>query len=252
MPEGARAAESPPSARMAPRAAPTRPPPAPPTLQDDDAVPAAPGEGGRGRREAAGGETDARRPPSFAPSAGAWGAPAPTTASAWDAPAPAAAAPPVIGVSDDVSQEGEGGGRKRARASAAAHRFPPPQRNLASVRAALDARERSLAAREAALARAEADVRRSGGGANLGPDKNWPRGCPVVHHDIQGEVPAGAQGCVRAAYGAYLGLCLCLLFNAVAVLVRLGAAKMDPTKLPSFLMAMIYLCAGVPGAWVLW
>lgn len=27
---------------------------------------------------------------------------------------------------------------------------------------------------------------------------------------------------------------------------------MDPTKLPAFLMAAIYLTAGVPGAWVLW
>ena len=31
-----------------------------------------------------------------------------------------------------------------------------------------------------------------------------------------------------------------------------NSKKMDPTKLPAFLMSAIYLTAGVPGAWVLW
>ena len=163
---------------------------------------------------------------------GAWPNPAAgATTSAWGAAAPPpSSAPPTIGVSDD--------------------------RALASARAALDARERDMAAREAALSRAEADVRRGGGGGGRGggsgPDKNWPRCCPVVHHDIAGEIPASAQGAIRAAYWAYLGLVFCLLFNTGAVFVRFAVHKLDPTKLPSFLMAAIYLCAGVPGAWLLW
>ena len=168
-----------------------RPPLHPPLSQDDDTVPAA----------ASGASSDDKEerqrhggPPFFHPPASP---PFSPSASAWDAPPP----PPVIGVSD---------------VDAAAR--------------ALDARERDLAAREAAVARAEADLRRGGGAASAaaavgGPVKNWPRCCPFVHHDIAGEVPASAQGAVRAAYWAFLGLVACLLFNTVAVFVRFAVHK---------------------------
>jgi secretory carrier-associated membrane protein len=136
------------------------------------------------------------------------------------------------------------------------HPLPlPTQTDLASARADLAARERALAAREAAVRRAEAEVRRVGGAAGAaarGPEKNWPRCCPVAHHDIDGEVPAGAQAAVRAGYRAFLGLVACLTYNLVGVAAMFFAHKMDVKKFPALLMAAIYFFAGIPGAWVLW
>ena len=109
------------------------------------------------------------------------------------------------------------------------------QRALSSARAALDARERELASREAALARAEEEVRRqrasNAAGASSGaavdgrPEKNWPPCCSVLHHDIQGEIPADAQAAVTSAYRAYLGLVFCLVYNCAATFARLAANK---------------------------
>jgi len=112
---------------------------------------------------------------------------------------------------------------------------------LNSARAALDARERDLAAREAALARAEEDVRRRAARANAGgapevsgrPEKNWPPCCAVLHHDIEGEVPADARGAVISAYRAYLGLVFCLIYNCAAAFARLAANKVK-RLLPRF------------------
>ena len=112
------------------------------------------------------------------------------------------------------------------------------QRALSSARAALDARERELAAREAALARAEEEVRRQRASAAAGAsssaaaggdgrEKNWPPCCSVLHHDIQGEIPADAQGAVTSAYRAYLGLVLCLVYNCAAAFARLAANKVS-------------------------
>lgn len=95
---------------------------------------------------------------------GAWG----SAAGAWDTPAPAA----TVSVDNSGARESE-----------------------------LNKREAELAKREAELRRMELELRNSGGGKST---KNWPKYCPVVHHDIAGEVPAELQGMVRSGYWAYL------------------------------------------------
>lgn len=65
------------------------------------------------------------------------------------------------------------------------------------------AREATLAAKEAQIARLETEAAQNAAlaAADL---KNWPRCCPMVRHDIPGEIPPNWQGPVTKAYWSYL------------------------------------------------
>ncbi len=65
----------------------------------------------------------------------------------------------------------------------------------------LNKREAELNRREAELRRLELEIRNNPGAKST---KNWPKFCPVLHHDIAGEIPAQSQVPVRRAYWAYL------------------------------------------------
>lgn len=65
----------------------------------------------------------------------------------------------------------------------------------------LNKREAELNRREAELRRLELEIRNNPGAKST---KNWPKFCPVLHHDIAGEIPAQSQIPVRRAYWAYL------------------------------------------------
>jgi hypothetical protein len=65
----------------------------------------------------------------------------------------------------------------------------------------LNKREAELNKREAELRRLELEIRQNPGAKST---KNWPKFCPILHHDIAGEVPAQSQIPVRRAYWAYL------------------------------------------------
>ena len=67
--------------------------------------------------------------------------------------------------------------------------------------AELSRREAELNKREAELRRLELEIRNNPGAKSV---KNWPKFCPVLHHDIAGEIPAQSQVPVRRAYWAYL------------------------------------------------
>lgn len=67
--------------------------------------------------------------------------------------------------------------------------------------AELNKREAELSKREAELRRLELEIRQNPGAKST---KNWPKFCPVLHHDIAGEIPAQSQVPVRRAYWAYL------------------------------------------------
>jgi secretory carrier-associated membrane protein len=70
-------------------------------------------------------------------------------------------------------------------------------------------READIARREAEVNRREAELRRlelelrnaPGGRSSI---KNWPKCCPVIHHDIAGDIPANMQGVVKAAYWSFV------------------------------------------------
>lgn len=120
-------------------------------------------------------------------------------------------------------------------------------KELTTQEAELNKREAALNQREAELRRLEMELRSQGGGRST---KNWPKFCPVVHHDIAGEIPAELQRMVRGAYWAYLGFILCSFMNFVGTIALMIGVGGD--NLSSFLWAAIWAVGGVPGAFVLW
>lgn len=80
------------------------------------------------------------------------------------------------------------------------------------------------------------------------PVKNWPRFFPVVHHDINSEIPAAMQGMVRAVYWCYVGLCICLFMNFIGT----TALLITDGEVSDWLWSALYLVGGVPGAYILW
>ncbi|KAI5072719.1 hypothetical protein GOP47_0012825 [Adiantum capillus-veneris] len=116
----------------------------------------------------------------------------------------------------------------------------------------LNRREKELEAREAELRRREQELkRREDAAAKAGiviEERNWPPFFPIIHHDIVREIPSHLQRIQYFAFASWLGLIVCLLWNLVAV----SAAWIKHNGVNIFLLAIIYLVAGVPGSYVLW
>lgn len=108
-------------------------------------------------------------------------------------------------------------------------------------------REAELNKREAEVRRMEMELANSPGAKN---NKNWPRFCPVAHHDIAGEIPADKQSMIRSAYWSYLGMVWCMFFNFVAVTGALIVNSGD--NLSAWLWAVIYALGGIPLGFTLW
>ncbi|ONK55769.1 uncharacterized protein A4U43_C10F800 [Asparagus officinalis] len=111
-------------------------------------------------------------------------------------------------------------------------------KDLASWEADLKRREQDIKRREEALTSAGVPVE----------EKNWPPFFPIIHHDIAKEIPIHAQRLQYLAFASWLGICLCLGWNIIAVVVcwiKGGGVKI-------FLLACIYALLGVPLSYVLW
>ncbi|KAL6556454.1 Secretory carrier-associated membrane protein 5 [Orobanche gracilis] len=112
------------------------------------------------------------------------------------------------------------------------------ERELANWEADLHRRERELKRREDNVASAGVPV----------DNKNWPPFFPVIHHDIANEIPVHAQRLQYLAFASWLGIVLCLVFNAIAITVcwiRGGGVKI-------FFLAIIYALMGCPLSYILW
>ncbi|KAL8130436.1 hypothetical protein V2J09_019591 [Rumex salicifolius] len=113
-------------------------------------------------------------------------------------------------------------------------------------------KERELQAKEGELRRREQEVkRREDAVARAGivlEEKNWPPFFPIIHHDIGNEIPIHLQRIQYTAFTTLLGLTACLLWNLVAV----TTAWIKGNDATIWFLAVIYLIAGVPGAYVLW
>lgn len=116
----------------------------------------------------------------------------------------------------------------------------------------LKKKERELQAKEAELQRREQEVkRREEAAARAGiviEEKNWPPFFPIIHHDITNEIPIHLQRLQYVAFASFLGLCLCLFWNIIAV----TTAWIKGEGVRIWFLAIIYFIAGVPGAYVLW
>ncbi|XP_074343170.1 secretory carrier-associated membrane protein 4-like isoform X1 [Apium graveolens] len=113
-------------------------------------------------------------------------------------------------------------------------------------------KEKELAAWDADLKRRERDIKRreeTVAGANVPvDDRNWPPFFPIIHHDISNEIPVNAQRLQYMAFGSWLGIVLCLVFNVLAVIICW--AKGGGVKI--FFLATIYALMGCPLSYVLW
>lgn len=113
-------------------------------------------------------------------------------------------------------------------------------------------REKELLAKEAELSRREKDIkRREEAAARAGiviEDKNWPPFFPIIHHDINNEIPVHLQRTQYVAFASLLGLVLCLFWNIVCV----TAAWIKGEGPKIWFLAIIYFILGCPGAYYLW
>ncbi|OMO65073.1 Secretory carrier membrane protein [Corchorus olitorius] len=116
----------------------------------------------------------------------------------------------------------------------------------------LKKKERELQAKESELRKREQEVkRREEAAARAGivlEEKNWPPFFPIIHHDIANEIPIHLQRLQYTAFSTFLGLCLCLLWNIIAV----TTAWIKGEGVRIWFLALIYFISGVPGAYVLW
>ncbi|KAL4585128.1 hypothetical protein LXL04_009743 [Taraxacum kok-saghyz] len=78
--------------------------------------------------------------------------------------------------------------------------------------------------------------------------KNWPPFFPLIHHDIPKDIPVHLQRTQYLAFTTFLGIIACLVWNLVAV----SAICIKGEDLDVWLLAVIYLITGVPGAYMLW
>lgn len=113
-------------------------------------------------------------------------------------------------------------------------------------------REKELLAKEAELSRREKEIkRREEAAARAGiviEEKNWPPFFPIIHHDINNEIPVHLQRTQYVAFASLLGLILCLFWNIVCVTA--AWIKGDGPKI--WFLAVIYFILGCPGAYYLW
>ncbi|KAM0054874.1 hypothetical protein Hdeb2414_s0006g00199681 [Helianthus debilis subsp. tardiflorus] len=133
----------------------------------------------------------------------------------------------------------------------------PQERGTTTVEITLDntdlkAKEKELQAKEAELKKREEDIKKREEAiaqAKVGiEDKNWPPFYPVIHHDIATEIPIHLQKIQYVAFGSWLGLIACLVWNFIAV----TAAWCQGQGTSIWLLAIIYIITGVPGSYFLW
>lgn len=116
----------------------------------------------------------------------------------------------------------------------------------------LQRKEKELATKEAALRKKEEELRRREAAAGI-VIKNWPRFFPILHHDIQNDIPVHSQGIQRAAYWSWLGIMWCLLYNVIGVSAAwIGSAVKGSKGFGNFFLALAYLLLGVPLSYWLW
>lgn len=119
-----------------------------------------------------------------------------------------------------------------------AHDFRTKEKELKAKEAELKKREQELKRKEDAIARTGIVLE----------EKNWPPFFPIIHHDITNEIPIHLQRIQYAAFTTFLGIVVCLVWNLVAV----TAAWIKGEGPTIWFLAIIYLIAGVPGAYVMW
>eukprot|EP00753_Platysulcus_tardus_P018250 PLAT6795.2.p1 GENE.PLAT6795.2~~PLAT6795.2.p1 ORF type:complete len:339 (+),score=137.76 PLAT6795.2:74-1090(+) len=118
-------------------------------------------------------------------------------------------------------------------------------------------REAALARKEAELKRREAELMRR---ENELPDdykpKNWPRCYPILHHNIEDDIPADKRNLVRFHYYTWMVTVAALFWNFFTCAAMFGTAK--PQNVTDFadpwwiVMPMLYVGLGSWLGWTAW
>jgi len=89
-------------------------------------------------------------------------------------------------------------------------------------------------------------------------EKNWPLSCwSIAHHSITEDIPLASQSKVRKMYFLWILNAVALLWNAICYLIWSSwpSAKEEKVTLSEstiVLLAIFYVCAGIPLSWLLW
>lgn len=115
---------------------------------------------------------------------------------------------------------------------------------------AIAQKEKELQRREAELEKRFEELSKRERELGTRAPRNWPRCYPIVYHAIDEEIPEYGRSQVRGVYYSYLALVTALVWNWICVTADLryvGGAAVG-----QWLLAVIFVMAGVPGAWFLW
>lgn len=120
-------------------------------------------------------------------------------------------------------------------------------------------KEKELRAKEIELNRREEEVKRqeetlSRAGVQL-EVKNWPPFAPIIHHDIENDIPVYLQKLMYTAFASLLGMVVCLFFNFIAVLIVVTTVRFDGgdrVNVAFLFLAIIYFIVGVPLSYLCW
>jgi hypothetical protein len=135
---------------------------------------------------------------------------------------------------------------------------------LAAREVEVDQRLRQARERHAQLLGMGAGAPGGGGSIKYEPPPNFPpEFCcvrPFLHHDIEAAVPEtnGARALVKETYYHWIVCCGLLLYNSVVALVALlspvtaGASITTTNSAQHFGISILYLVAGIPGAFAVW
>ncbi|XP_073005020.1 secretory carrier-associated membrane protein 2-like [Typha latifolia] len=116
----------------------------------------------------------------------------------------------------------------------------------------LKKKEKELQVKEAELIKREKELKRREDAANRAgiiiEEKNWPPFFPIIHHDIESEIPIHLQRLQYIAFASFLGLVACLFWNIIAVTV----AWIEGGGVKIWFLAILYFISGSPCAYVFW
>ncbi|CAH1414502.1 unnamed protein product [Lactuca virosa] len=118
-------------------------------------------------------------------------------------------------------------------------------KDLKAIEKELQDKEAELKRREEELKKREEAIAKSG---VVIEENNWPPFYPIIHHNIKSEIPIHLQKVQYVAFGSWLGIIVCLVWNLIAVSV----AWYEGEGVTIWLCAVIYIILGIPGSYFLW
>ncbi|XP_004306010.1 PREDICTED: secretory carrier-associated membrane protein 1 isoform X2 [Fragaria vesca subsp. vesca] len=119
-------------------------------------------------------------------------------------------------------------------------------------------KEKELKAKEAELSRKERELRKQeeaiekAGGKVVKDKKNFPPFAPIIHHDIQNDVPIHLQKIMYVAFSTFLGFAFCMFWSIVAASVYCVNGGWLGTGIGAVILSIFNFIIVCPLAYFLW